>query len=105
MPFNQSRGRGRRFFFFPVIAVAVILVLGVVVMFLWNAVLPELTGVRNISYFQAVGLLLLCRILFGNFRQRGNTHMTKNRHNLRSKWMTMTPEERERFKESWRRRC
>jgi len=105
MPYNKPGGRGGRFFFFPFIAAFVVLILGAVVMFLWNAILPELTGIRPISYWKAVGLLILCRILFGNFGRRGNGHMMKNRQHLRSKWMSMTPEERERFKASWKRRC
>ena len=75
-----------------------------VVMLLWNAILPEVIGVKSISFLQAVGILLLSKILFGGFRGGGAAR--------RQKWMTMqqkmtamTPEEREKFKSEWRNRC
>ncbi|HEY6046076.1 MAG TPA: hypothetical protein VIU65_05690, partial [Pyrinomonadaceae bacterium] len=40
---------------------------GVVVMLLWNWLAPELFGLRTITFWQAFGLLALCRILFGGF--------------------------------------
>lgn len=55
------------------IATLVCLGFGFVVMQLWNAVLPDLLAVRSISYWQAVGLLVLCRLLVGGlhpFRRR-----------------------------------
>ena len=69
-------------------------VLGAVVMVLWNAVLPGLfTAVRPLDYVHALGLLILCRILFGGFRGRHGWHGHRNWH----KWHAMTPEEREKF--------
>ncbi len=41
--------------------------LGYVVMVLWNAIMPEVTGVRPVSFWQAVGLLALARLLVGGF--------------------------------------
>jgi hypothetical protein len=60
----------RRFGMFPLMALAAALVLGAAVRWLWNAILPALLNVNPISYWQAVGLLVLCRILFGNFGGR-----------------------------------
>jgi hypothetical protein len=69
-------------------------VLGVVVMVLWNAVVPALfTGAHPIDYLHALGLLVLSRILFGGFRGHGGWH--RRRHFAR--WQAMTPEEREKF--------
>ena len=36
-----------------------------IVMLLWNLTLPDLFGVKKINYWRAVGLYLLCGILFG----------------------------------------
>jgi hypothetical protein len=67
-------------------------VLGAVVMVLWNAVLPALfAGIRPLDYLHALGLLILCRILFGGFRGRHGWHGHRNWR----KWHAMTPEERE----------
>src|SRR5258708_13458803 len=40
---------------------------GEIVLHLWNWLLPSLFGWREITFWQAVGLLALCRILFGGF--------------------------------------
>jgi len=75
-----------------------ILALGAVVMQLWNWVLPTLfSAARAIDYAHALGLLLLCRILFGGFRGHGGWHA---RHHWR-KWEAMTQEEREQLRDSW----
>lgn len=71
-------------------------VLGGLVMLLWNAIVPELfAGARAIDYLRALGLLLLCRILFGGFRGYGGWH--GRRHWGHGRWNAMTPEEREQF--------
>ncbi len=74
--------------------------LGWVVMLLWNWLLPALfAGVQPVSYLQALGLLLLCKILFGGFR--GGCHG----HKFRQHRDGMSEEEREqlkgRFKSRW----
>ena len=44
------------------------LLLSAAAMFLWNALLPQIIHVTVINYWQALGLMALCRILFGGFR-------------------------------------
>lgn len=69
---------------------------GEVVMLLWNWLAPELFGLRQISFWQALGLLTICRILFGGFGLAGNSsHRARRR--ARERWDQMTPEERERL--------
>ena len=65
------RRRGR-FFFFPLIPIAAALLFGFVVMLLWNAILPQVVNAAPLSYWQAVGLLVLSRILFGSFFRGGH---------------------------------
>ena len=109
MSFNNRRGPRGRYPFFPLIAAVILLGLGAIVMLLWNAILPDLVNVHRISYWQAVGLLALCRILFGNFGGRGpmggHGPAGKARAQWREKWMQMTPEERSRFKRDWHDQC
>lgn len=72
-----------------------IAVLGAVVMALWNWLVPALfAGGREISYPQALGLLVLSKILFGGFRGRGGWRECGHV----SRWEQMSPEEREKFK-------
>ena len=78
-----------------VLVLAGIAALGWVVMALWNWLLPNLFfGVREIDYWQAMGVLLLSKILFGGFRGHCGGHKKWHQHRLES----MTPEEREKFK-------
>jgi hypothetical protein len=91
-----------RFWGIPILMVLAAGVLGLVVMLLWNAVMPAVfTGSRPMDYPHALGLLVLSRILFGGFRGRGGWH--QRRHWRR--WEAMTPEEREQYKQTGRRAC
>lgn len=77
-------------------------------MWLWNAILPSLLHVNTITYWQSVGLLLLCRILFGGFRfaPSGNRSRFGNRWgDMRDKWKNMSDEERLKFRAEMRNRC
>ena len=76
---------------------------GAVVKQLWNWLLPELFGWREITFWQAIGLLTLCRILFGGFGLHGSDH-SKSRRRRAERWERMTPEERERIRRGWRGR-
>src|SRR5215475_560981 len=86
---------------------------GLVVQFLWNWLLPPIFGWREITFWQGVGLLALCRILFGGFRLHGSAHRGGVRHSMvdrladriGERFNAMTPEERERFRERLRERC
>jgi hypothetical protein len=84
--------------------VAAILVLGWVVMLLWNAILPDLIHVNALTYPKAIGLLLLCKILFGSFRPGPPRGFRKDGHPWRSKLMNLSEEERDRFRKEWHNR-
>ena len=81
---------------------------GVLVMQLWNWLLPSLFGWAQIGFWQALGLLALCRILFGGHGWHGrgvrsNMHRRMEERMI-ERWEAMTPEERERFREGMRAR-
>jgi len=81
---------------------------GELVMHLWNWLLPTLFGWRQITFWQAVGLLALCRILFGGLGSHGSQRSNMRRRidqRIDERWGGMTPEEREKFRQSWRSRC
>jgi hypothetical protein len=96
---------------FLVLVPALIAVLSWVVMSLWNALIPALFHGPLVSFWQAVGLLVLSKILFGGFRGRGGHHGWHGRHGrwrgemMRQKWESLTPEERDRLRSKLRRRC
>jgi hypothetical protein len=75
--------------------------LGWVVMALWNWLMPALFfGTREIGYLQALGVLVLSKILFGSLRGRG-CHGRWHRQRLEQ----MTPEQREKFQAGMRGCC
>jgi hypothetical protein len=75
---------------------------GLAVMSLWNWLAPALFGFRASTFWQALGLLALCRILFGGFSFRGGRSRSDYRMRMAERWEKLTPEERERYKQSWR---
>ncbi len=85
--------------------VAVVAVFSAIVMLLWNALIPTIFGLTVINYWQALGLLVLARILFGGLGgRRGMKHGRMMHHHgmhgenpVHEKWMKMTPEERKKF--------
>jgi hypothetical protein len=77
---------------------------GELVMLLWNWLLPTLFGWRQITFWQALGLLALCRILFGGFGLRGGGPRTNIRRRMAERWEHMTPEEREKYRQGFRGR-
>jgi len=78
---------------------AFIFIGGEIVLLLWNWLGPALFGWHRITFWQAVGLLALCRILFGGVSGRGF------RPNHRPRWERMSPEEREKLRERIFTRC
>jgi hypothetical protein len=77
---------------------------GEVVKQLWNWLLPPLFGWRQVTFWQALGLLALCRILFGGFGH-GGPYRSNMRRRMSERWQNMSPEERERLRQGLRGRC
>lgn len=91
------------------VTVVTVLIFGGVVMLLWNAIVPDVFGASSLTYWQAVGLLLLAQILCRGVGRWRTYHDPSARdrwkHKLEAKLAAMAPEERERFKAEWERRC
>jgi hypothetical protein len=89
--------------FLAPIGIAIFIVIGgEIVMHLWNWLAPTLFGWRQINFWQAFGLLALCRILFGGVGVRGRHRYNPRR--MDGRWEQMTPEEREKFRQGVRSR-
>src|SRR5947207_15991732 len=84
---------------FVVIAALIIAVLSFVVMRLWNWLTPALFGWHEINFWQALGILVLSKILFGGFRGHGGPHRHW-RYCMMERWEQMTLEEREKHRQS-----
>ncbi len=96
----------RMIFIVPAAIVGMLLFIfigGEIVLHLWNWLLPPLFGWRQLTFWQAVGMLTLCRVLFGGVSGRGFRRSYSGRR-MAERWEHMTPEEREKFRQSWRGR-
>lgn len=76
-------------------------VLGFVVKGLWNALMPQLFGWHMISFWQALGLLILAKIFFGGFHRHSGGH-SRWRRRVKERFEQMSPEERERWRQGMR---
>ena len=106
MYYNQTRGRRfwvARAIFIPLAIAAGIFIFGSIVMLLWNGILPAVFGIGTITFWQALGILVLSKILFSSFRG-GNWHR-HHRYDWRNRWMHLSPEEREKMRAEWKERC
>jgi len=92
----MSRRRARKLLVLLPIGILAITIFGFGVMSLWNWLVPALFGGKLITFWQALGMLVLSRILVGGFSQPRVVH----------KWEQLTPEEREKLRAAMeRRRC
>lgn len=88
-----------------VFGIAAVALFGFIVMSLWNAILPAVIHVSTITFWQAIGILLLSKILFGGFRGGWRGRRGHWKEKMQNKWQEMTPEQRAQFKQEWRDRC
>ncbi|MDP4265303.1 MAG: hypothetical protein Q8941_22445 [Bacteroidota bacterium] len=99
---NRSR-RARFIALFILVAPIAILVVGGIVMLLWNNVLTPVLHVSTVTFWQGLGILVLSKILFSSFNGRGGSR--RDYWKQRMMWNEMTPEQKEKFKEEWKDRC
>lgn len=104
--------RGIKFLACVALGVIAVLAFGLITMLLWNWLVPTLFGGPLVDIWQALGLLILSKILFSGFGGRKgcypNHKMPSERHwkeSFSSRFSSMTPEERavlkQRMKEKW----
>ncbi len=77
---------------------------GQAVLHLWNWLLPPLFGWHEITFWRAVGLLALCRILFGGWGGHSPYGSRRRRH-MADRWERMSPEDREKFRQGMKGGC
>ena len=88
-----------RFIFIPIGIVAFLSLISFIVMTLWNHLLPDIMNVSSITFWQAMGIFILSKILFGF----GGGH-NKGGGNWMNKCKSMTPEDREKFRSEMKER-
>lgn len=100
----NTRSCPKRFFFLiPLAVLAFVALFGYLVYALWNGVLANVVAVKTITYWQAIGLLVLAKILFGGFpgRRCGFGPPWKAKM-MAHRWASLTPEQREHLREEMR---
>ena len=93
---------------FAILGIALFVYIGgEIVMRLWNFLLPSIFGLRQITFWEALGILVLCRILFGGFRIQNHTrsNIRRRMEERRAMWEALTPEEKERIRTRMAGRC
>jgi Ca2+/H+ antiporter, TMEM165/GDT1 family len=91
---------------FVLLGIIGIFVFGSIVMLLWNNLMPVIFHLPLITFWQALGLLILAKILFSGFRGGPKAYGSRwKRDALREGWANMTPEQQEKFRQEWGRRC
>jgi hypothetical protein len=93
--------RGLKFLLFVAMAATVF---SFVVMWLWNWLMPAIFGLHAIHFWEALGILVLSKILFGGFR---GWHGFPGAWRMRmiQRWEQMTPEEQDKFRAGLRTGC
>ena len=91
---------------FLLIAPIAIFLFGTLVMFLWNKALVPVLHVSEVTFWQALGILVLSKILFGSFSggSRRSSWRQRWKERMTQKWNNMTPEEKERFRAKYQDR-
>jgi Ca2+/H+ antiporter, TMEM165/GDT1 family len=108
MSYMDHSGRRNKKGLFVFLMCALVFAAGAAVMLLWNALIPNIFGVNSITYWQALGLLILARLLTGGFhfgKRHGGGGPPFARPGFREKWTNMSDEERQKMKAMWRERC
>lgn len=98
--FNEKRFAG-----ILLMVVLALTVFSFIVMQLWNYVLSPVLHVQTVNFWQAMGILVLSKILFGGFRGGWGDRRGAWRRKMYENWENMTPEQREQFRERWRKQC
>jgi hypothetical protein len=94
----MKRLTGKKRFWLAPLFLGGLTLLVFVTMFLWNSLMPGIFHLTQINYWQAAGLLILSRLLFGFGGHWGGRPGHRENH-LREKWEKMSPEDREKFQE------
>jgi hypothetical protein len=104
---NTNLCRNKNCFFFPLLIIG-FFGISAIVMLLWNWIVPSISTFSPLTYWQAMGLFLLSRILFGGFHFARHHRPHKppfNHPEFKDKFMELNEEEKLQFKNQWKSRC
>jgi len=99
----RHRNKKKFWLIFPLI-IGLTFLLVWLVQWLWNLLLPEILGVKAITFWQAFGIMALCKILFGGFHFKGRGGGRNFKEKMKRRMEEFSDEDRERFREEWQKR-
>lgn len=113
---QEQTMKGMRFLkgiMFAIVAAAFAALVVFTLMYCWNYVMPSVFGLPMISFWQALALLIVSKILlWNNWRRGGRRHWGPPQHvremwagRLQHKMQNLTPEEKERMRKFWEHKC
>lgn len=101
--YRTKFGFRRKFIFVPFLVAGILALVSYIVMLLWNNLLPDILHTGTITYWQAMGIFILAKILFGFGRgSRGGAPWMQHKM---ERFRNMSAEDKERFRTEMRRRC
>jgi hypothetical protein len=101
---RHRMGFRKKMIFIPFLVAGGLALISYIVMLLWNNLLPDILHVTTITFWQAMGIFVLAKILFGFGKGGGRGGPPWMRHKM-EKWRDMSPEEQDRLREQMRSRC
>ena len=112
---NMRYGPGKSFWIMKGIKILVLVALvgtamGYLVMMLWNWIIPAVFSGGTITFWQALGILILAKLLFGFSRGWSGHKWSGHGHSywktkMEDRLKNMSPEDRESFRAQWKQRC
>lgn len=82
--FEKGMHKGVKIVFAIIFGILIAFLIGYVVMWLWNWLMPDLFGLTTITYWQAVGILILAKLFFG-FGDCSSNSNSKRKRKFKSK--------------------
>lgn len=76
--------------FIAILIIVFILLFGYAFMWLWNWLMPDIFGLTTLTYWQAIGLLVMAKLIFGGFEGQGpgkGRRKSKNSGRPKNRWM------------------
>jgi hypothetical protein len=102
--YRHGFGFRKKMIFIPFLVIGGLALVSYIVMLLWNALIPVIFHLTAITFWQAAGILILSKILFG-FGKGGHRGGAPWMRHRMERFKNMSPEEQARFREQWRDRC
>lgn len=100
----MKKHKGFKFIAMIFIVAAIVALVTLVVMTLWNWLIPSIfVAGPEITYWQALGVLVLSKILFGGFKHHPKPPFSSSsrahwKNKFSEKWSCMDPEKKEKIK-------